>query len=162
TEQFSLRETGGAAGEVPEAGGAGAQRSLVAALRHTRGDARPGEAPPDRGEQKLAERDRLRAWAEKEGLVLPADFLPISFDAGGGEHDVWFQDGRAWKVTLEDRWGININGKRATPSEYLERLLLQNQVFGDDIRLEGVVIDGSDVRIVTSQPFLVGDYPLEE
>ena len=46
--------------------------------------------------------------------------------------------------------------------EYLARLLLCNEVFGDDIRLEQVVVDDkTNVRVVTSQPLIVGTQPAE-
>jgi hypothetical protein len=66
--------------------------------------------------------------------------------AQGGEHDVFFQkrSGRYLKATRQDRHkgygialGSHIHG--ATPSEYLDRLFLQNCIFDDDIRLERVV-----------------------
>jgi hypothetical protein len=38
----------------------------------------------------------------------------------------------------------------------LERLLLQNPVFGDDVRLEGVALEGNKMVVVTSQPIIVG------
>jgi len=47
----------------------------------------------------------------------------------------------------------------APPLEYLERLLLQNQLFGDDLKLEGVAEEPGGVSIVTSQPVLVGIAP---
>lgn len=51
---------------------------------------------------------------------------------------------------------LGSNCRGATPSEYLDRLSLQNRLFGDDIRLEWIVnVSGCPV-IVTSQPALVG------
>ena len=46
-----------------------------------------------------------------------------------------------------------LNIRRSTPGEYLERMQLQNQVFGDDIRLEGLSSDG---RPVISQGVIKG------
>lgn len=40
----------------------------------------------------------------------------------------------------------------ATPIEYLERLLLQNELVPGLNRLEGVIDQGDDLAIVTSQP----------
>ncbi len=49
------------------------------------------------------------------------------------------------------------DGSEATPIKYLERLLLQNQVFGDDIELEGVVEPSfALIRIITSQQAIQG------
>lgn len=44
----------------------------------------------------------------------------------------------------------------ATPAEYLDRLALQNLIFGDDIRLERIVPMGTKPIIVTSQPAVEG------
>ncbi len=44
----------------------------------------------------------------------------------------------------------------ATPLEYLERLLLQNALFGDKIDLNGVATENSAVVIVTCQPNVTG------
>jgi hypothetical protein len=49
----------------------------------------------------------------------------------------------------------------ATPLECFMRLLLSNAFFGDDVRLEQVILDdGGDLRVVTSQPLIVGSSPL--
>ena len=45
--------------------------------------------------------------------------------------------------------------RRATPLEYLERLVLFNDVFGDDIRLVGVIAE-PEPAIVTTQPVIRG------
>lgn len=42
----------------------------------------------------------------------------------------------------------------ATPLQYLERLRLQNLLVPGIVRLEGVVMDGDQLAIVTSQPQL--------
>jgi hypothetical protein len=44
----------------------------------------------------------------------------------------------------------------ATPLEYLERLLLQNTLFGDGIELAGVATEANGLVIVTSQPNVTG------
>ncbi len=49
----------------------------------------------------------------------------------------------------------------ATPSEYLDRLALQNQLFNDDIRLEWIVSNGSRPIIITSQPAIKGVPPTQ-
>jgi len=46
----------------------------------------------------------------------------------------------------------------ATPAEYLERMIITNEVFGDGIQLEGV-IEGDQSSIVISQPKLEGTMP---
>ena len=44
----------------------------------------------------------------------------------------------------------------ALPGEYLQRLLLANDTFDDDIRLEGVTREAEGMVIVTSQPTIIG------
>jgi hypothetical protein len=46
--------------------------------------------------------------------------------------------------------------KSATPGEYLDRLTLQNKVFGDDIRIERIVDSAGRLSIVTAQPSIKG------
>ena len=40
--------------------------------------------------------------------------------------------------------------------EYLDRLLLQNSIFGDRITLEGVAQEDGQLVIVTAQPTMIG------
>lgn len=50
----------------------------------------------------------------------------------------------------------------ANPSAYLERLRLQNEAFGDDWHFHGIQTDGHHLRLVTSQPDIVGEAPTAE
>lgn len=84
----------------------------------------------------------------------------------GGEHDVYLdQPGRVTKATRQNRFGNTITNwsgatRSATPLEYLRRIILQNLVFGDDTRLEGVHAAPSEpFKIVTSQTFIHGYHP---
>ena len=68
------------------------------------------------------------------------------------------------KATYPGRYGftvILVNGQptltHALPSEYLERLLLANQNFDDDIRLIGVTREAGGLVVVTTQPTIVGE-----
>lgn len=70
-------------------------------------------------------------------------------------------------MTLPDRhWGYGIAlgsySHGATPSEYLDRLHLQNLLFHDDIRLERVVERGRTPVIITSQPAVQGRAPTQK
>jgi hypothetical protein len=88
---------------------------------------------------------------------------------GGEEHRVWPSPDRAryWKATYPGFAGFTVilvpgadsepDLTPALPLEYLERLLLQNRLFGDDVRLEGLAIEDSRMVLITSQPVLVGD-----
>lgn len=68
------------------------------------------------------------------------------------------------KATYPGRYGftvILVNGQptltHALPAEYLERLLLANQIFDDDIRLVGVTRESEGLVVVTTQPTIVGE-----
>ncbi len=91
--------------------------------------------------------------------------MPPEFTRGG-EHQVYFHKlkQRYVKATLLERqlgYGIALGSqvRGATPSEYLDRLDLQNRIFNDDIRLERIVLKSGKPIIVTSQPFIKGASP---
>ena len=146
---------------------ADARRTLESAAYFTRGGGAPAPdhdaSHSDRRGRVEAEQGRLLRWAEenrKLGRRLPPEF------ARGGEHQVYFNRARQRyiKATLLERqlgYGIALgsNSRGATPSEYLDRLDLQNQLFNDDIRLEHVVTKNGRPIIVTSQPFIRGVAP---
>jgi hypothetical protein len=85
----------------------------------------------------------------------------------GEEHRVWFDTRlqRYFKATHPGRFGFSVvalpDGSLeltgGTPLEYLERLLLQNSLFGDDVRLEGVASETGGSVVFTSQPNLGGN-----
>jgi hypothetical protein len=89
--------------------------------------------------------------------LLPADSYH-------GEHGVRYDpvSDRYVKFTRADRHqgfgvalGAYVHG--ASPAEYLDRLALNNEIFHDDVRLEGVLLrPGDRVAIVTSQPRIAG------
>lgn len=90
------------------------------------------------------------------------------FDTGGQEHDVWEADfdPRMYKLTKRNAFGLfpvpdfaagAMGSRPALPSEYLDRLDLQNVVFGDDNALEGIALsDTGAIYTVTSQPYIKG------
>ncbi|MFT5465143.1 MAG: hypothetical protein ACI8UO_000230 [Verrucomicrobiales bacterium] len=74
-----------------------------------------------------------------------------------------------WKITTPGGFGrfpTLIDGKismrSSSPLEYLKRLSMSNEIFADDWRVVGVLIDRGLVRIVTSQPLVVGERPEQE
>lgn len=89
----------------------------------------------------------------------------------GNEHTVIVKPDarRVIKLTHPDRFGKaypRMEGQaiyqEATPLEYLCRLLVCNEAFGDDVQLEQVMIDADGaMRVVTSQPSVFGVHPLE-
>ena len=68
------------------------------------------------------------------------------------------------KVTHAGRFGFTVivlaDGTveltAATPLEYFERLLLQNSIFNDEVRLEGVALEGGTAVALSSQPNIRG------
>ena len=112
--------------------------------------------------------NRLIDWCASSRLVFGDDSPPPD-RIGGAEHDVRYDavSLRWWKYTNPGFSGLTVDWVReevpclrmATPHEYFARLILQNQLFADDIRLEGLWMDraGGGWRIVTSQPDVAGE-----
>ena len=102
---------------------------------------------------------QLIAWAKAaQRLIAEPDFerLPLVSDETG-EHEVRFheQDRRLWKKTWPGTFGMmpawSPEGWKptcATPSDYLERFILHNALFQDDVRLEGVIISAHPSQLV--------------
>ena len=154
-------------GKIPVADTEG---PLESAARYTRGGA---PAAPDhdatereRAARIAAEQSRLIEWAKSHhrlGGRLPPE------DARGGEHTVYFDEqfNRYIKSTIPEKhkgYGIALGSYThgATPSEYLDRLALQNRIFNDDLRLERIVVRNAKPIIVTSQPFISGEHASQE
>jgi hypothetical protein len=145
--------------------------ALKSSAHFTRG----GGAPtPDhdasyasRAKRLEAEQRRLIQWAQENGKLGLSARLPPAFTRGG-EHQVFFQKRtrRYVKATLPERqkgYGIALGSfdRGATPSEYLDRLTLQNRIFYDDIQLERIVANDDKPIIITSQPAIKGDAPVQ-
>lgn len=155
--------------DSPEPPVADSRRPLESASDFTRGGGPPApdhDAPDaDRRKRVESEQRRLIQWAQenwKLGSRLPPVFTR------GGEHQVYFhkRKQRYLKATLLERqlgYGIALgsNSRGATPSEYLDRLDLQNTIFLDDIQLERVVLDNGKPIIITSQPAIKGHAPTQ-
>jgi hypothetical protein len=114
-----------------------------------------------------AEIEALLAHALACGLPSQFEALIRGCDAFGYEHEVWFQEDEAnpWvlKATYTDTFGHLPDGTLCLPSQYFERLLLQNEIFGDDIRLEGIVPGAiHSCRVITSQPAVHGRFATSE
>lgn len=146
-----------------------ATRTLESAAFDTRGctTSNPGhaESSKTRRERIAREINTLLAWSRKHGFltnVVPAALQRVQFR--GGEHYVSLDESkqRFFKATRADTqlgFGAALGDfiRGATPSEYLDRLALQNEIFDDDIRLEGVRrLDSQRITIITSQPAIVG------
>ena len=150
--------------ESPNVCRSNAPSSLEFALANTRA----GAAAIRRGggifatTELAAEIEALRRHAIEEGIIGPFERLNESHDTFGYEHRVWFPGTnephpRVWKATFGNCFGTIPNGSLATPALYLERLILQNLVFGDDIRLEGIQEHPVGViSVITSQSAVKG------
>ncbi len=155
------------AGETAALSRADGADLVGAALDYLRGLSASGGGPS--GTPALARQtEGLREWARSLGLLLNPDRIVPRFERGGQEHD-WFRDGeRVFKVTRDGIFGLSPgidlalvssdeDARRfhlweATPLEYLERLHLQNQLVPGLNRLEGILDQGDDLAVVTSQP----------
>lgn len=145
---------------------ANARRSLESAAADVRGSQSSApahdESRTDRMSRIRREEDRLRPWAEERGLLI--DRTPPDLDLHG-EHGVYHDEskGRYFKVTRGDRhqgYGIALGSHLhgASPAEYLDRLVLQNSLFDDDIRLEWISPrPNRKLAIVSSQPDITGE-----
>ncbi len=86
------------------------------------------------------------------------------FIKGGEEHRTLRGDQVYHKATYPGKYGFTVilaNGQptltHALPSEYLERLLLANLCFDDDIHLLGVTRETEGLALITSQPTIIGE-----
>jgi hypothetical protein len=141
-------------------------RTLESAARYARGGGAPA---PDHDSDHATrakcveiEQQRLIRWAQENGKLGRGRRLPLEFGRGG-EHQVYFhkRTQRYTKATLLERqmgYGIALGSfaRGATPSEYLDRLDLQNLIFHDDIKLERIIANHGQPIIITSQPFIKG------
>ena len=96
--------------------------------------------------------------------ILPAVPYLTTIDAQGTEHRVRFRGAVVEKHQKSDGYvpiiteGRKIGVAPASPWEYLRRLELQNELFGDDIRIIGLTRGN---RFATTQPTLKGGEPTE-
>jgi hypothetical protein len=115
-------------------------------------------ASPRRSEFSL-QFEGLVDWATKTNRLDSNAVAPRPADSKGQEHEVWFDDNskRVLKATYPQSFGniISEDGVGA-PAAYLERLALQNEFFGDDVRVERIVNENGKLRVVTSQPYITG------
>ena len=154
------------------------ERNAPGTLEHASAHLRTGLGATRRGRHSLPEvrskeRDALRAWAKNQGRLFGQDpTLSLLRRQMHGEHTVGFDPATAcwWKSTHPGKAGIGaefiyddlppfcvleVMARELLPSEYLDRLILHNDEFGDDIRLEGF-IDGDQPSILISQPDISG------
>lgn len=108
--------------------------------------------------------EQLHDWCAGAGMMVEA---PGPDRTGGREHDVFFQSetGRWVKYTKPGLAGFTVDWeesgrpflRNASPSEYLERLQRQNELFVDGIEFAGMWREGrGGWRIRTTQPDVPG------
>jgi hypothetical protein len=155
-------------GDLSDRSSRDAQSALESAARQLRASPTPARPSAARGREILRRRQErdLLAWASEQGrLIQPDTYLSIVV-RGGQEHRVWLDESRQryLKTTFPGKFGFTVITNPAqvpdladgTPSEYLERLLLQNSLFGDLIELEGIAQELGQTVILTSQPHITG------
>jgi carboxynorspermidine decarboxylase len=119
---------------------------------------------PDAAQRLHTETESLLEWARLNHCLLSA----ADFDEhvrglheleGASEHDVCLtQDqSRVLKWTKPPNFGA-----RGSATGYLTNVLACNALFGLDWRFEGVVQAADGLRILTSQPFIIGENPSVE
>ena len=105
----------------------------------------------------------MASWAESEGKLID----PVKWTTPGemgAEHRVFLDADRccAVKITNTGKCGMtyrNAEPASAIPHEYLMRWILQNQIFGDDAWLEGVVRAPSGICLAVGQKWIPGMVP---
>lgn len=125
-----------------------ARKSLAGALRgqYVSDDRRGGT----RTNARKRAQETLVEWARQENRILSSRSVqsrPVVAD--GSEHLVRY-DADTERVIKTTKNPVDVTA-------YLESLLITNQFLQDDIRLEGLVVDGDNISIVTSQPLIKGE-----
>lgn len=89
--------------------------------------------------------------------------LAAAPDDEGNEHQVWFIENatRYLKITWPDFFGLSVvyrseDEKKASPIDYLERWHCHNKLFGDEVVFHGALTSDDHLRLVISQPAIIG------
>ena len=149
--------------EPPTSGGYASASPLISALRYLRASSRTSGAGHGGGQSFPASFAALLEWGDAQGFLKQKSefpFLALPPTAQGHEHQAWYDEksNRWFKATYDNKFGLAWGREgTATPTEYLERLRLQNFYFGDDIRLEALVNCEGKLRVLTSQPNINGE-----
>ena len=113
----------------------------------------------------------FRQVAEEQNLFLqevPYQ-LTLSPDEEGNEHQIWYRPdaNTVIKATWPDFFGLLVIHRpneehKASPIAYLERWVLHNELFGDDVRFIGVLADHANLRLLIEQPAIAGTPATDE
>ena len=140
-------------------------RSLIEVCNDLAGSLRPGGTDDQIDEWSIYDESlrRLVRWAEKAGCFYE-NLQPLI--GGGREHDLTFvESGLNWlKFTKPSAAGYIVSFDSGTPAlepalplEYLERMILQNELFADSVAFVGVAGTRLQPRIITRQPHVAGE-----
>jgi hypothetical protein len=119
----------------------------------------------------LEERGIFQSYAEEVGLILPTPppELNRAPDEEGNEHQVWHQttSDTVIKATWPDFFGLLVIHRpdeepKASPIAYLERWLLHNELFGDDVQFLGALATPQGLRLLIRQTAIQGTPASEE
>jgi hypothetical protein len=155
-------------GGLSDERGSNEESALESAARHLRASPRPARASPSREREILRGRQTrdLLAWARENSRVTEPTLYATVAQRGGEKHRVWLDEDRQcyFKATYPGRFGFSVIAGAvgapelvaATPLEYLDCLLLQNDLFGDTVDLNGVANEESGLVILTSQTNVTG------
>lgn len=134
-------------------------RHAAAGLRRSLQAAEGKLDRPDAAQRLHTEAESLLAWAgENQRLITGADLAEITAGLdeleGASEHDVCVDHaaGRVLKWTKPPNFGA-----RGSAVGYLENMLACDAVFALDWRFEAVVQAEDGLRILSSQPFIIGE-----
>lgn len=132
-------------------------QSALEFLRRSVGAVQAGGS--SRRSQFEREVEALRLWSVEADCCLTSDFCKgLKPVASGAEHEVFFDEtGQvAVKLTRDGRFGHSLEGEglSALPSEYLQRLVYHNDLFGDRISLRGAWCSEGAVQLVSFQPWI--------
>lgn len=113
----------------------------------------------------------FQRYAEEHGLLLtsaPPELSQAPADEGN-EHQVWYLP--AEEVFLKATWpgffGLLVihrssEENKASPIAYLERWLLHNEIFGDQVSFLGALQSDAGLRLLIRQPAIAGTPATEE
>ena len=142
--------------------------ALESAASYVAAGARAGSSGNAGGKGFINAFSALMDWGIKNALIREEsafEFLKTKPDGHGREHEAWFDEpsNRWFKATYPNSFGLPWGRTgSATADEYLVRLNLHNEFFGDDIRLVALVNCGGKLRVLTTQPHAPGAHAAQD
>lgn len=164
--RVDVDETGGRAYEssndngakVEASSGRASGNSAQSAADYTRARSEAIRAASPSRSQFAAEFEAFLEWGAREGLISDRHVADgRNPDSNGREHEVWLprETGRVIKATYPQAFGLALTATgQASPAQYLDRIVLNNGLFGDDLRVQGLWNENGKLRVVTTQPLI--------